>query len=553
MEGSQHYMPEPRPTQQKALLFVGALLVLCALYVGTGRLGLSLGAVSGFATLVWFPSGLSVTALLLFGFRLWPAIFLGALVVNLLKGAPLPVALGIGIGNMLEALVCAALLKRWRVHSSLDELRDVLLLALLAAPASTLLSATVGVSSLLLGGVVTWPATLAAWSAWWAGDLVSILILVPLLLTWRSWPRVTYSRTHLAELGLLVLCVIATGSVVFLGLLHPEQPSYPLTYLVSPPLVWAALRFGPRGASAASAAFASLAVIGIIRGVSPFSSGSLSERLFLLQGFMGITAATTLILAAVMAERHALEQRKDAFIGLASHELRTPLTVLQTYTELLRRQMEELGHQQALLWLARMRRQIEQLSRLTTDFLDLSRIQVGQLTFSEEAVDVGALAGEVVESLQQGSTQHQISVEGSASGTVIGDRERLRQVVSNLLSNAIKYSPHAERIVVRLTSAPGMLTVSVQDFGMGIPKAQQERIFERYYRVSSKQVRTAPGLGLGLYLAQHIVQHHGGKLWVESVEGQGSTFSFSLPAQASGTMSPVEAQADLDVEAVEDA
>lgn len=521
----------PRKRLQQTLLFVIALLVLCALYVSTGRLGLSLGAVSGFATLVWFPSGLSVTALLLFGLRLWPAILLGALLVNLLTGAPLPVALGIGVGNMLEALVCAALLGRWRFHSSLEELRDVLLLVLLAAPVSTLISATVGVGSLLLGEVVTGSAALVTWSAWWAGDLISILILVPLLLTWRNWPRMMHSRTRLAELGLLVLCVFAIGSVVFLGLLQPEQRSYPLTYLVLPPLVWAALRFGPRGASVVSAAFASLAVIGTIRGASPFSIGNLSERLFFLQGFMGITAATTLILAAVMAERSALEQRKDAFISLASHELRTPLTVLQSYTELLRRQMEEPGQQQEILWLDRMRRQIKQMSRLTADFLDLSRIQTGQLTFSEEAVDVDTLVGEVVENLQQGNTQHQISVEGSAPGTIIGDRERLRQVISNLLINAMKYSPHAERIVIRLTSAPGLLTLSVQDFGVGIPKAQQERIFERYYRVSPKQADTAPGLGLGLYLAQHIVKHYGGKLWVESMEGQGSTFSFSLPTQ----------------------
>ena len=112
---------------------------------------------------------------------------------------------------------------------------------------------------------------------------------------------------------------------------------------------------------------------------------------------------------------------------------------------------------------------------------------------------------------------------------IVGDRERLGQVLSNLLSNAMKYSPRATRIVVRLIPTPDTLTVGVQDFGMGIPKAQQEKIFERFYRVNPDEGRTSPGLGIGLYIARQIIEHHGGKMWVESVEGQGSTFFFSLP------------------------
>jgi len=209
------------------------LLILFLLYFGTGRLGLSLGAVSGFATLVRFPSGLAITALLLFGFRLWPAIFLGALLLNRLNGAPLPVA--VGIGNTLEALVCATLLKRWQIRFALDSLHDVLLLVLLAAPVGSFISATLGVASLLLGGVIVWSAAFATWGAWWMGDLISILILTPLLLTWRTWPQVPRSFKRLAELGLLSVRVVAIGLFVFLGLLHPDHQGYPITYLVSPP------------------------------------------------------------------------------------------------------------------------------------------------------------------------------------------------------------------------------------------------------------------------------------------------------------------------------
>src|SRR6202011_1412678 len=132
-------------------------IALFVIYFGTARLGLSLDAVSGFATLVWLPSGIAIAALLLFGYRLWPGIIMGAFLVNLFKGAPLPVAVGIGIGNTLEALVGTYLLKRHGFSTTLNHLRDVLLLVFLAMPVSALISATVGVSSLLMGKVIAFP------------------------------------------------------------------------------------------------------------------------------------------------------------------------------------------------------------------------------------------------------------------------------------------------------------------------------------------------------------------------------------------------------------
>jgi signal transduction histidine kinase len=111
--------------------------------------------------------------------------------------------------------------------------------------------------------------------------------------------------------------------------------------------------------------------------------------------------------------------------------------------------------------------------------------------------------------------------------------EALGQVLNNLLTNAIKYSPEAERIIIRLTSTAKHLTVSIQDFGIGIPTTEQAKIFERFYRAGGKRGQIAAGLGIGLSIAQQIIEHYEGKLWVESVEGQGSTFSFSLPRSLS--------------------
>ncbi|HEV2580474.1 MAG TPA: MASE1 domain-containing protein [Ktedonobacteraceae bacterium] len=511
------------------VLYVGKVFLIAAIYFSTARFGLSLDAVSGFATLVWLPSGIALAAGLLFGYRLWPGIFIGAFLANLLNGAPIFVAIGIGIGNTLEPMVGTYLLKSNRFSSKLNQLSDVLLLVLLAMPLSALISATVGVSSLLLGKVIIFSAFFTTWSAWWIGDMISILILTPFLLIWSKLSYETVAVKRYVEIGLLTISLLLTGLVVFLGLFHTNRGGFPRTYLVFPPLIWTTLRFGQRGTLTALLGLSILAIIGTIQGLSPFSGGNPGISLIALQSFMGVTAITSMILAAEVEERKELERRKDDFISMASHELKTPLTSLLGYTELLHRKAAEPGSQEAQRYLAKMTAQIEKLSRLIADLLDISKIQAGKIVYAEEAVDVDELVREVVETLQQSNSKHHISIEGRAQREVVGDRERLEQVLINLISNAIKYSPQAEKVIVRLTHLSNSLTISVQDFGIGIPMTHQKKVFERFYRVYNDKDRTYPGLGIGLYIAYQIIEQHHGKMWVESVEEQGSTFSFSLP------------------------
>jgi PAS domain S-box-containing protein len=224
-----------------------------------------------------------------------------------------------------------------------------------------------------------------------------------------------------------------------------------------------------------------------------------------------------------------LGQRRDEFISMASHELKTPLTSLLAYTDLLRLLLEREGSQQAIQYVSKMESQFEKLTRLIADLLDISKVQAGKLMFAEELVVVDDLVHEVVENVQLTTPRHRIVIEGTTACELIGDKDRLGQVVINLLSNAIKYSPQAETVLVNMAHTPEEITVSVQDFGIGIPPHSLEKVFERFYRLSSNMEKGFPGLGIGLYIAHQIVSHYGGRIWVESVEGQGSTFSFSLP------------------------
>jgi signal transduction histidine kinase len=244
---------------------------------------------------------------------------------------------------------------------------------------------------------------------------------------------------------------------------------------------------------------------------------------------MGIIAVTSMLLAAVMAERRELEQRKDAFIVMASHELKTPLSTLKVSSQLLKRRCEQQGLSAPVLALAKMEAQIDRLTRLVNDLLDVSKIQAGTVEYAEEPVAMDALVHDIVDLLQQTTTTHILTVSGASDQTVIGDRDRLGQVVTNLLTNAMKYSPQADKVEIGLASSKDRVVIQVRDYGVGIAKVHQNKIFERFYRVNDSHENTFPGLGMGLYIACAIVKHYAGTITVESEEGKGSTFSVSLP------------------------
>ena len=228
-----------------------------------------------------------------------------------------------------------------------------------------------------------------------------------------------------------------------------------------------------------------------------------------------------------VTERQELERQKDAFLGIASHELKTPVTSLRAYAQLLNRQFSKAGDEQAMKMFGRMESQVNRLTRLMNQLLDATQMQKGTLSLQVTLFDMNALVQEVVEDVQQANRQHQIHVEGTVSTQVSGDRERLGRVLTNVLSNATKYSPDATSILVRLTADDDEVTLSVQDAGMGIPVEKQAFLFKRFYRAND--AATVPGLGLGLYISAEIIKQHGGRMWVESSEGAGSTFFMRFP------------------------
>jgi PAS domain S-box-containing protein len=291
------------------------IVILCGLYIGAAKLGLSLDAVSGFATAVWPPTGIALAALVLYGYRLWPAIALGAFLVNTSAGAPVLVASGMAVGNTLEAVVGTYLLQRVvGFQPALARLRDVFGLVVLAAGLSTLVSATLGVTSGWLGGVIALASYAPAWRTWWLGDLMGDLVVAPLLWLWRTPPRVHLARRQLAEASALLLCIVAVSLFVFGG--PWATRTMPYLYLLFPFLIWASFRFGRHGAVTTVGLVSTVAIWGTVRGFGFFASQMLHEGLFELQAFMSSMAVTSLALAAAVAERQRLEEARTQLAAI---------------------------------------------------------------------------------------------------------------------------------------------------------------------------------------------------------------------------------------------
>lgn len=305
--------------------------LLAAVTVGyfiVGRLSLQLASENPSASPVWPPTGIALALVLLLSARVWPAIFVGAFLVNLATAGTVLTSLGIALGNTLEALAGGLLV--WRYAGGQEVLArasNLLRFVVLAALISPVISATLGVGSLALGGFVERAAAPAVWLTWWLGDATGALLVAPLILAWMARDRPRFSIGELGEAALLLASLAFVTLAVFGDLLALAEPAYPLSFLCMPFLLWAALRFEQRGATLATALFAALAIDGTLKGFGAFAPYPVNESLMLLQAFVGVLAVMALMVAAVGVERREAEERlrhlavSDPLTGLANYRM----------------------------------------------------------------------------------------------------------------------------------------------------------------------------------------------------------------------------------------
>lgn len=247
-----------------------------------------------------------------------------------------------------------------------------------------------------------------------------------------------------------------------------------------------------------------------------------------LRDYSGQTAGI-ITLCHNITELKTKEEHKDEFISMASHELKTPLTSLNMFLDVAIMRLSQSPTASVLEYLQKMKTQVSKLTKIINELLDVSRMQAGKLEFTFEPFDLTQLVHDTVESLQDTVAAHRLRVTGTLPRLVIGDHDRIEQVLINLINNAVKYSPEANHVDILLTSDDQVARVSIQDFGIGIAPEFHDKIFQRFYQVAEQFPSTYPGLGMGLYISSEIVKRHGGRIWVSSHPGAGSTFTFSVP------------------------
>ncbi len=278
------------------------LIAVATAYAVSGKLGLDLAFATRSVTAIWPPTGIALAALVLGGYRLWPAVALGALLTNLNTGVPPVTVIGIVVGNTLEALTGAYLLRRVAGFSPrLERVSDVIALVVFGAVISTLVSAIIGVTSLLIGGATTWARAPSLWRTWWLGDMGGDLIVAPALLIAATYRR--YRQLPGGPIEAVTLTVVLVGVSVLVFLQSTE-----VVYALFPLLIWAALRFWQPGAAAASLLTGAIAVAFTAHGKGPFAMSGPNDRLLLAQTFVAVAGVTALILAAVTSERRRAEE-----------------------------------------------------------------------------------------------------------------------------------------------------------------------------------------------------------------------------------------------------
>jgi len=512
-------------------------------YFFVGKLGLRLAYVHPSATAVWPASGLAISAMLALGVGAWPGIFLGAFAVNLSTAGSVATTLGIATGNTLEAVVGAYLVRRFSNGSRpFERGLDTLRFALLAGMVSTTISATFGVSSLVLSGFATAASFGRIWLTWWLGDMGGDLVVAPLLLLWVFGGPLRWNHSRVLEGALLLACMSLVASAVFGGAFPLGGSQYSLAFVCTPFLIWAAYRFDQRTAAGAVATLALIAVWGTLLGAEQLPRLERNESLLLLQLFLGVCAVTTLALAAEVAHRRRVEQSLrtrsaelraavsdlETFSHAISHDLRSPIGAVVNYSAALRQSGAGTWSAQHLSVLDSMRASLDSAAGLLDQLIQFGSIarEFGR----QEEVDMTELARRAFAEVVVGYEQAQdVQLDVAELPPARGSALLLGRVFRNLFSNAVKYSRGRPRRSIHVIGEAHEIenVYCVTDNGIGFDPAFGRDVFKPFRRLY--EARGVDGAGLGLAITARIVRQHGGRIWAESDGRRGAQFFFTLP------------------------
>ena len=530
------------------LPLIGTLAVI---YFIAGKLGLMLASLHASASPVWPAAGMALAALLLFGYRMWPAIFVGAFLVNVTTAGNVATSFCIALGNTLEALAGAFLVNRFAGGKNVFDRPQGVFKFAIAAAISTVLSPVFGVTSLALAGFADWANYGAIWVTWWLGDATGDLVFTPLILLWGIRLKLCWKKGEAVEVAVLLLLLALLSAVVFGGWLEVSAKNYPIAFVCGPIVIWTAFRFTQRETATGIFILSVIALWGTVHGFGPFAEQTENQSLLTVQSWTAVLAITAMALSAGMAERRRIEEElqqqksmveaanrtKDHFLAMLSHELRTPLTPVVSELESL--QTESTQTEDTRASLAMIRRNIELETQLIDDLLDFTRIARDKMELRFVPVDVHLAVSNVVEICRAETKSKRLNIHlklRAQSCHVTADGAKFQQIIWNLLKNAIKFTPEGGDIIISSENpSETVLSVSVRDSGIGMEPEVMQRIFDPFEQGNRSFERRLGGLGLGLAISKSLAQAHGGTLTAQSDgSNRGSTFTLSMQALPAG-------------------
>jgi two-component system, sensor histidine kinase len=533
-------------------------LGLGVVYFVAGKLGLAVAFVHPSATPIWAPAGIALAAVLVLGYGVWPVILVSAFLVNFTTQGSWETSLAIAGGNALEALAGGALAAKFANGTRCFlRGRDLVRFVAFTGLASTMVSATIGVTTLSIAGYARWSDYGSIWLTWWLGDTGGDLVVAPFLILWATDFRLDWDTTRALEASAVLLAMAVLG--VFVTVPWPPLSGYPVAFLSFPLILWAAFGFGPRETATVVLLVSMVSVWSTLHGRGPFAMASPNESLLLLDSFLVVASLTGMGLAAVVREQQstaqalknaesrlqgllryeqaerrqaeAISKAKDQFLAVLGHELRSPLSALMHAIAALERSAKQEPRIAQLHTI--IERQAHYLANLVDDLLDVSRLDSGKVRLALEPLDLREIVERCLSSFREARVWRERVVSTALEPAwVRADATRLYQVVTNLFDNATKFTPAGGQIDVTVRADSGHAVLEVKDNGRGIEPAALPRVFDFFAQADDSLDRPHGGLGIGLTVVRRLVEMHEGSVEARSGgAGRGSEFIVRLPLQ----------------------
>lgn len=474
------------------------------------------------------------------------------MVANATTAGSVATSMGIASGNSLEAVVGAYLINRWSDgFNTFSTPNSVAKFALICVVIATPISASIGLTSLATVGYIEPKNFADAWITWWLGDATGALVITPVIVLWAAGHHYAFSRNEFLETVSVLATAAVVGIIAFSPLIEQTPGRDPLGFLAILPMLWAALRRGPRDTATVALVLAGATIWGTLMGGGPFTSGDLNSSFLLVLMFLISIAVPSLLLSADVEVRkkaeeslrraqteleHKVAERtqelelanaaKSRFLAMASHDLRQPLHALGLFVAQLRTPLDSGERTKTIERVDAARKEMDEMFN---SLLDISRLDAGMLTSKITEFPIAHLLQKLETTFDQATREKGIQLRIRRSNAwVRSDAMLLERILLNLVSNAVRYTLRGG-IIVGCRRRGETLRIEVWDTGPGIPEDQKQNIFGEFFQVPAQERNRSAGLGLGLAIVDRLRLLLNHQIDLTSRVGRGSRFAIELP------------------------